>query len=212
MDLSPLLDDAWQRLHDRHLLGADGSLSMRLPGEAVMLLRAAHVAGGSLVRVALDKAQGEAAVHAAIYLTRADVGAIGVGGGAFGRTLAAFGGGLPQVFDEQARHLGHTAEPLLAIGPDLPMDARRCLATGGNLWVCGQRLAILGTTEHRLVLNAELAEKCAKAYVLAAGTGDRVHTLPWWVRRIANGRLRKDQARAAARFASGQAPEESNGY
>ncbi|HEY2622135.1 MAG TPA: hypothetical protein VGI53_01720 [Dyella sp.] len=212
MNLSHLLDEACQRLHDRHLLGTDGSMSMRLPGEAVMLLRAADADGGSLVPVPFAKAQGDAAVHAAIYLARADVGAIGLGGGAFGRTLAGFGGGLPQVFDEQARHLGRTTVPLRAIGADLRTDAKRCLAKGGNLWVCGRRVAILGTTEQRLVLNAELAEKCIKAYVMAAGTGDPVHTLPWWVCYIANGRLHKDQARAATRMASGLKPEESIGY
>jgi hypothetical protein len=47
---------------------------------------------------------------------------------------------------------------------------------------------------------------------MAAGTGDPVHTLPWWVCYIANGRLHKDQARAATRMASGLRPEESNGY
>ena len=70
----------------------------------------------------------------------------------------------------------------------------------------------MGITCHRAVLNAELFEKCAKAYVLAKATGQPVSTLPWWVCRIAVGRLRKDQRRAVQRFAQGLLPEESRGY
>jgi hypothetical protein len=62
------------------------------------------------------------------------------------------------------------------------------------------------------VLNAELLEKCAKAYVLAAATGQPVPTLPWWVCKIAIGRLHKDQRRAAERFAQALLPEETRGY
>jgi hypothetical protein len=62
------------------------------------------------------------------------------------------------------------------------------------------------------MLNAELFEKCAKAYVLARATGLPMHTLPWWVCRIANGRLKKDQRRATERFALGLLPEEVKGY
>jgi ribulose-5-phosphate 4-epimerase/fuculose-1-phosphate aldolase len=147
-----------------------------------------------------------------VYRARADVGAIALGAGVYGRTLGDFGGGLPQVFDEQARHLGRTALPLQQAGTDLQADAGRCLVTGGNVWVCGSSVLVFGSTTQRLVLNAELLEKCAKAYVLARASGARIHTLPWWVCRIANGRLKKDQRRARERFAQGLLPEEVKGY
>ena len=210
MDLTHLLSDVRVRLHDRHLLGSDGSVSLRLPGEASMVWCASE--GGAPQTMAMHQAQGDAALHAAVYLARADVGAVALGGGAFMRVLGALGGELPQVFDEQARHLGRTARPLPAVNGNVVSDARRCLATGGNLWICAQRPLVLGTTAQRLVLNAELAEKCAKAYALAAGTGASVDTLPWWVCRIANGRLRKDQRHAVEHFARGELPEESVGY
>jgi ribulose-5-phosphate 4-epimerase/fuculose-1-phosphate aldolase len=183
-----------------------------MPGEQAMLLCAAEAGDSVVTRVEFAQAQGDASLHASVYLARADVGAVALGGGAFGRVLGELGGRLPQVFDEQARHLGRTASPLPTIGLDLETDARRCLATGGNVWVCERRVLILGTTSQRLVLNAELAEKCAKAYSLAMATGDHVHTLPWWVCHIANGRLTKDRKRAAARFAQGLLPEETVGY
>jgi ribulose-5-phosphate 4-epimerase/fuculose-1-phosphate aldolase len=78
--------------------------------------------------------------------------------------------------------------------------------------VCGNQVLVFGATAQRLVLNAELLEKCAKAFVLATATGAAIHTLPWWVCRIANGRLKKDQKRAEARFAQGLLPEEVKGY
>lgn len=210
MALATLLSNLRTRLHDHHLLGADASLSLRIPGEAAMLWCAGS--GGEPARIDLSEAQGDAALHAAVYVARHDVGAASLGGGAFTRTLHGLGGGLPQVFDEQARHLGRTAAPLPDARGDLVAQARRCLATGGNLWVCGARAFVLGTTAHRLALNAELAEKCAKAYALAAGTGGRVDTLPWWVCRIANGRLRKDRRRATQHLLRGELPDESDGY
>lgn len=210
MDIAHQLRDVRTRLHERHLLGNDGSVSLRVPGQASMVWRAAD--GDEPQAVALHAAQGEAALHAAVYLARDDVGAVAIGGGAFMRVLGDLGGELPQVFDEQARHLGRTALPLPVAGGDIAADARRCLGTGGNLWICLGRAMVFGTTAQRLVLNAELAEKCAKAYALATGTGTRVDTLPWWVCRIANGRLRKDQRHAIEHFARGELPDESNGY
>lgn len=210
MPLSNLLEDAIHRLDGKQLLGSEASVSVRLPGTQDMLL---GVPGHALLRIPLAAAdQATHALHAAVYRTRADVGAIAFGGGNYGRTLGDFGGELPQVFDEQARHLGRTALPLVHPGGQLDTEAARCLATGGNVWVCGQRVLVFGNTAQRLVLNAELLEKCAKAYVLAKATGAAIHTLPWWVCHIANGRLKKDQQRARERFSQGLLPEEVKGY
>lgn len=199
MPMSPenLLIDAMRRLHEKQLLGADGRVSMRVPGTGEMLIAQPSA---ELAMVPLSSPpNGEYAEHVAVYATRADVGAIAQGGSVFGRMLGSFGGDLPQLFDEQARHLGATL-------------ASMRLAGGGNVRVGEHDVCVFGTTVHRLVLNAELLEKCAKAYVLAAATGMRLHTLPWWVCRIANGRLKKDQRRAAQRFAQGLLPEEVTGY
>jgi hypothetical protein len=210
MPLSNLLEDAIHRLDGKQLLGAEASVSVRLPGTQEMLLGSP---GQALLRLPLAMAEtAEHVLHAAVYDARADVGAIALGGGNYGRTLGDFGGDLPQVFDEQARHLGRTALPLAQVTNQLNTEAIRCLATGGNVWVCGQRVLVFGSTAQRLVLNAELLEKCAKAYVLAKATGVAIHTLPWWVCHIANGRLKKDQRHAIERFSQGFLPEEVKGY
>lgn len=116
---------------------------------------------------------------------------------------------MPIAFDEQARHLGRMRGVALTTRP---ADLERVLRGGANTALAGGLPLCLGTTCRRMVLNAELFEKCAKAYVLAAATGAAVSTLPWWVCRIAIGRLRKDQQRAQRRFSQGLLPEESQGY
>jgi ribulose-5-phosphate 4-epimerase/fuculose-1-phosphate aldolase len=206
MTLEHSLLDAMRRLDEKHLLGAEGSVSVRLPGTSDMLLA---TPGVEPLRVSLSSPtrQGHAQ-HIDVYTARADVGAIALGGGTFGRMLGSFGGDLPQLFDEQARHLGATATPTTSA----QKNASSRLETGGNVWVGEHDVMVFGSTLHRLLLNAELLEKCAKAYVLAKATGMRLHTLPWWVCHIANGRLKKDQKRAAQRFAQGLLPEEVKGY
>lgn len=148
-----------------------------------------------------------AKIHAAVYGAREDVGAIAVGGGSYGRCLADFGGFMPQVFDEQARHLGGMPIPNNDLGA-MPLSLRE----GGNAILVREAAVCLGMTAIRLALNAELFEKCAKAYVLAVATGGRVKPLPWLVRFVANRRLRKDEMRASRRFSKGLLPEETKGY
>jgi len=86
------------------------------------------------------------------------------------------------------------------------------LRQGGNVLLVQGRPLCIGMTATRLALNAELFEKCAKAYVLAVAGGGRVHALPWIVRLVANRRLHKDEQRATQRFAQGLLPEETKGY
>jgi ribulose-5-phosphate 4-epimerase/fuculose-1-phosphate aldolase len=152
-------------------------------------------------------ASGVAAHHAAVYITRQDVSAITIGGGVYGRCLADFGGVIPQVFDEQARHLGR-------MGPAVneAHGIASSLQVGGSVLLWQGDPVCLGMTATRMALNTELFEKCAKAYVLAVASGGRVKTLPWLVRYIANSRLFKDQHRATQAFARGELPAESRGY
>lgn len=207
--LAKVLSDARQRLATQGLAPApQASLSLRLPGESAMLLLGAM--DDSARRVDLSTKLGRiAALHAAIYNLRNDVGAIVACGGPFGNALADIGGVMAQTFDEQARHLGHMRGPVERMAPGELDDA---LGGGANAVLIQGMPVCMGTTCQRMVFNAELFEKCAKAYVLAASTGKTVTTLPWWVCRIANGRLRKDERRAAARFAQGALPDELRGY
>lgn len=198
--------DLRERLQAKRLLATDrASLSLRIPaGDAMWFGLAADTAPQ---RVPLGTASGDSQVHAAAYGARADAGAIAVGGAEFGRCLADFGGAMPQAFDEQARHLGPMGPAAAALNEVAPS-----LRQGGNVLLVQGRPVCLGMTAMRLALNAELFEKCAKAYVLAVAGGGRVRALPWIVRLVANRRLHKDEQRATQRFAQGLLPEETKGY
>jgi ribulose-5-phosphate 4-epimerase/fuculose-1-phosphate aldolase len=212
--LAAALLDARQRCARQGLIESTGaSLSLRLPGAQEGLLLV-HQASSTVLR--WDRNMQERggtppglALHRAIYARRGDVGAILAGGGRFGSALADLGGVMPVAFDEQARHLGRMRGPAAAATDQSLASA---IGTGANAVLIDGMPVCLGTTCQRMVLNAELFEKCAKAYVLAACTGQAVTTLPWWVCRIAIGRLRKDQSRAAQRFAQGVLPDDVRGY
>jgi ribulose-5-phosphate 4-epimerase/fuculose-1-phosphate aldolase len=158
------------------------------------------------VRLSVSSAD-DVPIDTAIYAARADVGAILVGGGDFSRALAALGGRLPVLFDEQARHLG--AFRGRCSGPE---DLSAALRSGANVALVGGAPVCLGMTPQRLALNAELFEKCAKAYALAFAAGGPTPEIPAWVRFIANRRLLKDERRARERFAHGLLPEDNNSY
>lgn len=194
------------------LMSSGASLSLRLPGDLEGLLFVRP--GSSTAQQWAWNAKGDGvpvdiSLHSTIYGLRDDVGAILVGGARFGTALAKLGGAMPVTFDEQARHLGRMRGPV-ASATDQTLSA--AISGGANAVLIGEVPVCLGTTCQRMVLNAELFEKCAKAYVLAAATGQAVTTLPWWVCRIAVGRLRKDERRAAQRFAQGMLPDEASGY
>ena len=204
--LSGQWPDLRARLLAKRLLAGEGaSLSLRIPGSDAMWFGAAQDAAAQ--RVSFGAASGDGLAHAAIYAARSDVGAIAAGGAEFGPCLADFGGAMPQAFDEQARHLGPMGPAATAVR-ELGASLRR----GGNVLLLHGRPVCLGMTAMRLALNAELFEKCAKAYVLAVAGGGRVRALPWVVRFVANRRLHKDERRAAQRFAQGLPAEETKGY
>lgn len=208
-----MLREQWLQIRERLwtkqlLVSSDASLSLRIPNTDAMWFGAVSDAGPSRWSTTQTLVSNLGAnIHAAIYHLRQDVGSIAVGGGAFGLRLADFGGVMPGVFDEQVRHLGCMGEATDELG-----GIARSVKDGGNVLLVRGQAVCLGMTGSRLALNAELFEKCAKAYVLAAATGGRVKPLPWIVRFVANRRLMKDERRAGERFQRGLLPEESKGY
>jgi ribulose-5-phosphate 4-epimerase/fuculose-1-phosphate aldolase len=209
-DLTNTLFAARERCARQGFLAAEhAGVSVRLPGENHFLFVDATTSTAHRQSWLGPLSTVSHTLHAFVYQFRPDVGAVLSGGGLFAAALHDFGGAMPVGFDEQARHLGRM-QAAVSIGT-LP-QLRTRLAAGANSILVDRLPVCLGTTTQRLVLNAELLEKCAKAYILAAATGQPVRTLPWWVCRIAIGRLRKDQQRAAGRLAQGLLPEETRGY
>jgi ribulose-5-phosphate 4-epimerase/fuculose-1-phosphate aldolase len=191
------------------LTAAHAGISLRLPGVPEFLFLDATATLPRLESTRTPSNHPLIPLHAGLYQLRPDVGAILVGGGTFAASLHDLGTAMPVAFDEQARHLGRMGRA----APDMTTrELQTTFANGANTALVGDLPVCLGTTCQRLVLNAELFEKCAKAYALAAATGQPVSTLPWWVCAIAIGRLRKDQRHAAERFAQGLLPQEARGY
>lgn len=207
--LKALWRDLRKRLAAKHLLdGPAPSLSLRIPGtDSMWFGNAADVEPRRLGLSGLPAAERGTGLHAATYAAREDVCAVAAGGADFGLRLADFGGRMPGVFDEQVRHLGAMPPP-----PQSSAGLASALSRGGNVLLLKGQPLVLGMTGSRLALNAELFEKCAKAYVLAAAGGGRVKPLPWIVRYVANGRLMKDEQRAQINVRSGLLPEETKGY
>jgi ribulose-5-phosphate 4-epimerase/fuculose-1-phosphate aldolase len=204
------IEAAQQRLQTRRLLRPGDTLSCRLPGRDAMLLMTGDAATGGQ-RIAFADADGAAAqLHRAVYSARPDAGAVLLARPDWTSTLAEAGHALPGVFDEQLRHLGWRVRCVDGDAAAAPLAVG--LADGANACVLGGRVLCLGTSLERLVFNAELLEKCAKAYLLASATGLPVRRIPWLVRWIATGRLRRDQRRAAACHQRGEAAPRSAGY
>ncbi len=148
--------------------------------------------------------------HRTVYLTRPDAGAVLMNHQPWASALAQSGPGMPGIFDEQIRHLGST----VAVLDYSAVNVINCafLDTGANAYVLNQHVLCLGMTLDRLVFNAELLEKCAKAFILATSTGKPVGRIPWLVRWIANGRLMKDERHSARQYAAGQTPVFKSAY
>ncbi|HLO96832.1 MAG TPA: hypothetical protein VK195_21195 [Burkholderiaceae bacterium] len=195
------------RLQEKQLLGGpQATLSLRIPGTLTMW----HGTADAIQPVQVHWQRDTRPLAAAVFAQRGDVCAVLHAGGVFGGLLGEVApdeGRMPLVFDEQVRHLGR-----MPAAPSRQADWAACLRDGGNVVLVDGQPVVLGMTPNRLALNAELFEKCAKAYVLAAASGGRIKPLPWIVRHVANGRLMKDQRRAGERVAAGLLPEESKGY
>lgn len=196
-------------LRARHLHGAVGdSLSLRTPGRAGFLLTTVET--GRVREVSFESPEDSvSSLHASVYRSRPDAGAVVVGETRWSAALSRTGRGLPALFDEQARHLGATRAPVAAGSPQSLVEALRGLA---NTAIYGAQRVCLGSTPNRVVLNADLFEKCAKAFVIARASGLRLRPLPIWMRYSWARRLRRDQARAARAYAEGRIPEGMDAY
>ncbi|PYB69805.1 hypothetical protein [Rhizobium wuzhouense] len=149
-------------------------------------------------------------LHHRIYRARPDVGAIAAGRPTWTSWLSRIDLSMPGIFDEQIRHLGIEARRIgMSSSETAPMPA---LSSGANAYCLDDLVLCFGMGLERLLLNIEILEKCAECYVLAQSTGAEVKRIPWLIRFIANGRLRKDQKEAAARHLRGERSILKAGY
>jgi ribulose-5-phosphate 4-epimerase/fuculose-1-phosphate aldolase len=188
------LQAARERLVAKGLLQDGDSLSCLLPADGGVL---------SLVQGS-DGAQAPI-LHRQLYAARLDAGAALLARLPWASALAHSGETMPGVFDEQLRHLGAQVRAVETV-------STAALADGANAYLTPEGVLCIGMTLERLVFNAELLEKCAKAFVLARVGGQQVRKIPWLVRWIATGRLRRDQRSAAEHHARGEEAPRTAGY
>lgn len=149
-------------------------------------------------------------LHHQTYVARPDVGAIAEGRLTWTSALARLDMSLPPVFDEQVRHLGVEAKRVAHRSTDdRPIEA---LANGANAYCLDDVSLCFGMGLERLLLNIEILEKCAECFVLAQCAATNVRRIPWLIRFIANGRLKKDRKDAAARHLRGERSIMKAGY
>jgi hypothetical protein len=202
-------------------VGQDVTLSIRIPGTSSFALH-------SIRRQTTDSASGlreqhgiemlpldskeRGCDHAEFYRERQDAGAVLKGPLLWMTALDRLGEQLPAVFDEQVRQLGPRVTRLDGMPGEYTTARKRSIRSGNNAFFCGDGAVCLGTTMERLVLNAELLEKCAQAFVLARLAGCAVRRIPWFVRFVAGRRLQRDERRAAEAFARGESPRGITAY
>ncbi len=199
---------AADRLRRKGLFGrSDDSLSMRIPGSNELLW--VHSSELTPQTASLTEAHGMSGLHAAIYHHRTDAGALLFGTTVWSEQMAVLKLAPPTLFDESARHIGPVAAPVNTGDRDSLLKA---IGRQSNAAIYGSQFLRIGMTADRVIFNAELFEKCAVAFVIARSSGQRIRTVPGWVRWIAGGRLQKDQRRAAESFATGRIPQGMNAY
>lgn len=199
---------AAEALAAKGLMREGDMLALRAPAQGEAATLALSRDGAEVSWAGLDdRAGGDPEM---IFSARPDVGAVLVGGPDWARGLSLLDHAMPGVFDEQIRHLGKQVARLPRRVD--AADLKRLLGTGANGFLHDGRLWCFGMTLERLAQNAEILEKCAKAYMLAAMTGERVRRIPWLVRHIANGRLLADEKLAAAAHSRGERAIPKAGY
>ncbi|WP_420962976.1 hypothetical protein [Brucella sp. IR073] len=203
------LGQAAARLLRKGLLAPGDTLSERIPEQDcfVMVRIAALPASQTFEWTPLSTPPRN--LHHRIYLARPDIGAIAAGEIPWTSRLARLGLTIPSVFDEQVRHLGKEVRYIKTLSSDKSFAA---LSNGANAYCFDDLALCLGMNLERLLLNIEILEKCAQSFILARSTSGKIRRIPWLVRFIANGRLKKDRKDAAARHLRGERAVLKSGY
>jgi L-ribulose-5-phosphate 4-epimerase len=142
----------------------------------------------------------ESKMHAAIYNERQDVNAIIHTHQALASALALIKAPIPALFDEQVRFLGRRVE-IIPYAPSgtgmLVKQVAKHVRNHNNAYLLQNHGALIfGDSMERAIENAQVLEKCAKAYLLSLLTDRKISRLPVPIREIIFRMLREDQKRA----------------
>ena len=169
-------------------------LTMKLEDVCILDLKAQKIDGERTPSV-------ESSMHAAIFSVRPDVQAIIHTHQVFSSTLAIINLPIPCMYDEQAFFLGKKVK-VIPYAPSGTGMLRNKIAKHvqdhANAYLMKNHGALVfGTDMARAVMNVQLLDKCATAYLLALCTGHRVSKIPAFVQEIAFKKLRSAQKKFA---------------
>jgi L-ribulose-5-phosphate 4-epimerase len=139
----------------------------------------------------------ESSLHATVYQTRPDVGAVVHTHQVYASALALIDAPIPALFDEQARFLGRSVE-IIPYAPSgtgfLKKNIARRIQNHHNAYILQNHgVLCFGPDMEQAIHNVEILEKCSLAYLLALCTERQVTKIPLAVREIAFNKLRQDQ-------------------
>lgn len=177
------------------LLSAGGNVSVRMPDEPVMVITPSGkpymdlspeeicVVDFDLNPIAGELAPSiETAMHAGIYRTRDDVGAVVHTHQPHASVFALINQPIPPLFDEVALSVGETVAVVpyaLSGTPELAENVKQTVTNGCDCFIMQNHGALnLGKNLEKAWKNAELLEKSAQVYCLALTTGKPVTALP----------------------------------
>lgn len=146
----------------------------------------------------------ESRMHAAIYIERIDVNAIIHTHQALASALTLINAPIPALFDEQVRFLGRSVE-IIRYAPSgtglLVKRVAKHVRNHNNAFLMQNHGALIfGDSMERAIENAQILEKCAKAYLLSLLSERKINQLPIPIREIIFLMLRKDQKQTEARY------------
>lgn len=195
-------------------LGTGGNVSVRIPGKKAIAVTPSTIPYDQLspsdiciVDFDCRRMEGdyppsvETGMHLAVYKNRLDVNAVVHTHQLKASAFALLNRPIPALFDEVVLSLGHVVDivPYAVSGsPELAENVAAKLSNGSHGYIIQNHGALcLGDTMKKAMLNAELLEKTAQAYLDALSTGSPVFSIPEDVKDFLI-LIRKDaQARAA---------------
>jgi glutamate-1-semialdehyde 2,1-aminomutase len=193
--------------------GTGGNVSMRIEGESLMAVTPSSVKYHELSTddICITDLNGgvvdsrrapsvETGMHAVIYRSRPDVGAVVHTHQIFGSVFALINEPIPALFDEVSFTLGPSVEIVpyaLSGSVDLVNNVAGKLSNNANAYIIQNHgIIALGKNLDKAILAAELIEKVGHIYYLALSTGKPVTTLPENVREMAQGIREYEAAQA----------------
>jgi L-ribulose-5-phosphate 4-epimerase len=208
-----IVETAQALVEKGYLMATGGNLSIRIAGQKAFAVTPSNYDYGKMTAddvCVLDfdlnviegtlKPSVESALHAGVYVTRADVQAVVHTHQVYASTLALINAPIPALFDEQVRFLGRSVEiiPYAPSGTDFLRNAIvKHIKNHNNAYILQNHGALcFGHDVERAAHNVEILEKCALAYLLALCTEQKTSKIPLPIREIAFAKLRKDQKKA----------------